>query len=105
MRDYPFSERSGQSVLIRRFIFTENFLKPPLFRSLPPVAIYLKNVSLTGTPVYRIRYYKSSLFHYLFDSLTLSALNSNRYCRRVFKETVNKTLKVNELGGQPDDPY
>ncbi len=99
MRDYAIFRTIGANQsIIRRFIFTENFLNTTgCFVLFLPLAIYLKNVSLTGTPFIGFRYYEVGHYFILFlILLTLSALNSNRYCRRVFKETVNKTLKVNE---------
>ncbi len=99
MHDYAIFRTIGANQsIIRAFIFTENFMNTiGCFVLFLPLAIYLKNIALADTPFMGFQFYEVGHYFILFlILLTLSALNSNRYCRRVFKETVNKSLKVSE---------
>jgi putative ABC transport system permease protein len=103
LRDYAIFRTIGANkAIIMRFIYIENILTTMAsFVLFLPIAIYL-NVSATeyyplDGILYSFHYYTFGAFLVLFLILMLIALfNSRKYCRKIFKESVNKTLKTTE---------
>lgn len=100
LRDYAIFRTIGANqATIRRFIFLENLMSSAgSFLLFVPLALYLQT---TATNQYGV-FYGFTFFrlpHYLVlfaIVLILSLLNSRKYCRRVFQESVNRALKTTE---------
>jgi ABC-type antimicrobial peptide transport system permease subunit len=103
LKDYAIFRTIGANkTVIIRFIYFENILTTTAsFLTFLPVAIYLNLTATEFAPAsgifYSFHFY--GVIHYLalFGTLLLIALlNSRKYCRRIFKESVSKTLKSAE---------
>ncbi|MDD3126392.1 MAG: ABC transporter ATP-binding protein/permease [Candidatus Izemoplasmatales bacterium] len=96
MRDYTIFRTIGaDKTIIKRFITIENLITTVFgFLLFLPLAIYLKYTVMEGNALYGFHYYQFGQYFILLGIMLLIALiNSRRYGKRVFKESVNKTLK------------
>lgn len=100
LRDYAIFRTIGANQgTIRHFIFLENLMSSTgSFLLFLPLAVYLQTTATNQYGVfYGFTFFR--LLHYLVLFalvLILSLLNSRKYCRRVFQESVNRTLKAGE---------
>jgi len=96
MRDYTIFRTIGaDKTIIKRFITIENIITTfASFILFLPLAIYLKYTVTEESVLYGFFYYQFGHYFVLLGIVLLIAMiNSRRYSRRVFKESVNKTLK------------
>jgi len=99
LKDYAIFRTIGANQsIIRKFIFAENIYNTlGSFLLFLPLALYIKSIVDEYSPLYGFKYYNGWHFLILFGILLLiSILNSRRYCRRVFQESVSRTLKTVE---------
>lgn len=100
LRDYAIFRTIGANqATIRRFIFLENLMSSiGSFVLFLPLALYLQySVTNQYGVFYGFTFFRLPQYLILFALvLVLSLLNSRKYCRRVFQESVNRTLKAGE---------
>jgi len=96
LRDYAIFRTIGANQnIIRWFIYLENvFMTTGTYLLFLPLAIYLKLSQDQYSALYGFSFYTVGSFIVLYVILLLIAFfNSRKYCRKIFKESVNKTLK------------
>ena len=100
LRDYAIFRTIGANQgTIRHFIFLENLMTSAgSFLLFLPLALYLQTTATNPYGVfYGFTFFRLLHYFVLFALvLALSLLNSRKYCRRVFQESVNRTLKAGE---------
>jgi ABC-type lipoprotein export system ATPase subunit len=99
LKDYAIFRTIGANQsIIRAFIYTENFYNTlGSYLLFLPLAFYLRTLGDEIEIFSGFGYYNAWHYVVLFGILFLiSILNSRRYCRKVFRESVSKTLKTNE---------
>lgn len=96
LRDYAIFRTIGANQgIIRWFIYLENiFMTTGTYLIFLPLAIYLKLTQGRESPLWGFSFYNFGSFVVLFlILLAIAFFNSRKYCRKIFKESVNKTLK------------
>lgn len=96
LRDYAIFRTIGANQnIIRWFIYLENtFMTTGTYLLFLPLAIYLKLSQGQYSALYGFSFYTVWSYIVLYVILLLIAFfNSRKYCRKIFKESVNRTLK------------